>query len=84
MNQGFRTGERFKLRIVSTFNGEMTSENINPRRERGQIYPQLPEHVVALVARRETLNPLGVDLQHRAMHNQLLSSRVDTQLRKLG
>jgi len=61
VNQGFATGERFKLRVVSTFNGEMTIENINPRGERRQIYPPLPEQVVVLVAGKETLVPLGVE-----------------------
>lgn len=61
ISSGFKTGERFKLRVVSTFGGELTLENINPRGERKQIYPPKAEHVVALLAGRETFIPLGKD-----------------------
>lgn len=63
VNQGFKTGERFKLRIVSTFNGELSIENINPRNKRRQIYPPAPDQVVALEAGKTTFIPLGAD-QH--------------------
>lgn len=58
---GFRTGERFKLRVVSTFAGELTLENINPRGERRHVYPGKTDQVVALQAGRETFLPLGKD-----------------------
>lgn len=61
VSEGFRTGERFKLRVVSTFGGELTIENINPRGERRQIYPPRPDQVVALQKASETLLPLGAD-----------------------
>lgn len=61
INGGFKTGERFKLRVVSTFGGELTLENINPRGERRHIYPPNREHVVALKPGRETFLPLGKD-----------------------
>jgi hypothetical protein len=61
INAGFRTGERFKLRIVSTFAGELTLENINPRGDRRQIYPAVANQVVTLVAGKETFVPLGAD-----------------------
>jgi hypothetical protein len=61
VNQGFRTGERFKLRVVSTFGGELTIENINPRGERRQIYPARTDQVVSLQKSTETLLPLGPD-----------------------
>ena len=59
VNAGFRTGERFKLRVVSTFDGEVSIENINPRSERRQIYPPRPSDVVAVKSGQETLIPLG-------------------------
>jgi len=58
---GFKTGERFKVRVVSTFAGELTLENINPRGERTHIYPAKTDHVVALQPGRETFLPLGKD-----------------------
>jgi hypothetical protein len=61
VSQGFRTGERFKLRVVSTFGGELVIENINPRGERRQIYPPRRDEAVLLQKSSETLLPLGPD-----------------------
>ncbi len=61
LNQGFRTGERFKLHVIATFDGLMMIENINPKAERKQIYPAESGQVVAVRAGRETLIPLGDD-----------------------
>jgi hypothetical protein len=61
VSTGFKTGERFKLRVVSTFAGELTIENINPRGERKQVYPGSADYVVALQGGRETVIPLGRD-----------------------
>jgi hypothetical protein len=58
---GFRTGERFKLRVVSTFGGRLVIDNINPRGERRQIYPPESGAVVVLQAGADTLLPLGRD-----------------------
>ncbi len=61
INQGFRTGDRFKLHVIATFNGLMMIENINPKGERKQIYPAQSAQLVAIVAGKETLIPLGDD-----------------------
>jgi len=61
VSSGFRTGERFKLRVVSTFAGELTIENINPRGVRKQIYPGKADYVVGMHGGRETVIPLGKD-----------------------
>ena len=61
VNQGFKTGERFKLRIVSTFGGELSIENINPRGVRSQIYPPQANQVVVLAIGKETFVPIGGD-----------------------
>src|SRR3954463_11754533 len=58
VNEGFRTGERFKLRVLSTFGGELTIENINPRGERRQIFPPRADQVVTLLPATETLVPM--------------------------
>ncbi len=58
VNEGFRTGERFKLRVVSTFGGELSIENINPRGERRQVFPPRADQVVALLPATETLIPM--------------------------
>ncbi|HUQ74574.1 MAG TPA: hypothetical protein VM183_07595 [Burkholderiales bacterium] len=58
---GFKTGERFKLRAMSTFGGLLVIENINPRGERRQIYPGSTAEVIVLPAGADTLLPLGPD-----------------------
>ena len=59
ISRGFRTGERIKLHVIATFNGLMMIENINPKGERGQIYPAEGTKVVEIQAGKETLIPLG-------------------------
>ena len=61
VSAGFVTGERFKLRVVSTFDGELAVENINPRGERRQIYPPQGSNIVAIPAGREVILPLARD-----------------------
>jgi hypothetical protein len=61
VTDGFKTGERIKLRVVSTFGGLLVIDNINPRGEQKQIYPPRKEDVVVLQAGEETLIPLGAD-----------------------
>jgi len=56
---GFKTGERFKLRAVSTFGAHVVIENINARGERRQIYPPEGTQVVVVQAGADTLLPLG-------------------------
>lgn len=61
VGDGFMSGERFKLRIVSTFGGDLTIENINPADERRTIYPAGADQVVSLQAGKETVVPLNAD-----------------------
>jgi len=56
---GFRTGERFKVRAVSTFGGHLVIENINAKGERRQIYPPEGTSVVVIQPGEDTLVPLG-------------------------
>lgn len=58
---GFRTGERFKLRVLPTFDGLLVIDNINPRNQRRQIYPAQPNNVVSIKAGIEIMIPLGQD-----------------------
>jgi hypothetical protein len=58
---GFRTGERFKLRVMATYGGLLVIENINPRGERRQIYPGTTAQVIVLQQGGDTLLPLGSD-----------------------
>ncbi len=61
VSAGFVTGERFKLRVVSTFDGELAVENINPRGERRQIFPPRGADIVAIPAGKEVILPLARD-----------------------
>lgn len=61
LNEGFKSGERFKLRVVSTFTGDMKIENINPKGERKLIYPPDDNLRVRLEAGREALIPAEPD-----------------------
>ncbi|MGE5467095.1 MAG: DUF4384 domain-containing protein [Ignavibacteria bacterium] len=61
VTQGFATGERFKLRVLPTFDGILVIDNINPRNERRQIYPPQSDNVVAIKAGVEIVIPLDRD-----------------------
>ena len=61
LSGGFRSGERFKLRALSTFGGLLVIDNINPRGERRQIYPPERTAVVVLQPGRDALLPLASD-----------------------
>lgn len=58
---GFRTGERFKLRVLPTFDGILVIDNINPKNQRQQIYPPQARDVVAIKAGVEIVIPLDKD-----------------------
>ncbi len=60
VKDGFRSGERFKLRVVATFEGLVAIENINPKGEKKHIYPE-GNNVVGIPQGKETLIPLGED-----------------------
>jgi len=58
VNDGFRTGEKFKLRVVSTFEGLVAIDNINPKGEQKRLYPD-GANVVAIPLGQEVLLPLA-------------------------
>jgi hypothetical protein len=61
VSEGFRSGERFKLRVVSTFGGLLGIDNVNPKGQQRRLYPPKPDTAVSLVAGKETFIPLGRD-----------------------
>jgi hypothetical protein len=56
---GFRTGERFKLRVLSTFDAVVVLGNITPKGAQRQIYPAAAGQAVSIPAGKEVLLPLG-------------------------
>lgn len=61
VSAGFGTGDRFKLRVLPTFDGLLVIENITPRGERKQIYPPRTRDVVSIKGGVEIMIPLGKD-----------------------
>ena len=61
--EGFKTGDRFKLRAVSTFDAVVFVDNVNPSGVRSRVYPALGggDQVVFLKAGQQVLLPLAVD-----------------------
>ncbi len=56
---GFTTGERFKLRVLSTFDAVVVLGNITPKGAQRQIYPAAPGQAISIPAGKEILLPLG-------------------------
>jgi hypothetical protein len=61
VSAGFRTGERFRLKVLPTFDGILVIENINPAGQRKQIFPPDPGTVVAVKRGLEILVPMTQD-----------------------
>ena len=58
VNQGFRSGQRFRIRVVSTFDGLLAIDNINPSGVQRRVYPAKTSQVVSIKAGEEVLLPL--------------------------
>lgn len=56
---GFRTGDRIKLKVLPTFDGLLSIDNINPQGVRRQIYPPKASQAVSVKAGSEIFVPLG-------------------------
>lgn len=59
VTDGFRTGERFKIRVLPTFDGMLVINNVNPKGIDKQIYPGQEDKVVSIKAGIEIMVPLG-------------------------
>lgn len=61
VRDGFRTGERFKVRVISTFDALVAIGNVNPSGKERQIYPPQPNTVISVKAGTEVVLPLVAD-----------------------
>lgn len=61
LSAGFSTGERFRLKVLPTFDGMLVIENVNPRGERRQIFPPDPATVVSVKRGLEVFVPMRED-----------------------
>lgn len=61
VKQGFRTGERFKVRVITTYDALVAIGNINPSGKERQIYPPGADTVISIKAGTEIVLPLVAD-----------------------
>lgn len=61
VSAGFRTGEKFRIRIGATFGGELALDNINPHGERSRLYPADTGQVVRIKPGVPVILPLEKD-----------------------
>lgn len=61
MQASFRSGERIKLKVISSFDAWFVIENISPTGARQQVYPRDASQAVLLRAGNEILVPLVED-----------------------
>ena len=61
VREGFRTGERFKVRVISTFDALVAIGNINPSGKEKQIYPPAKDTIISVKAGTEIVLPLVAD-----------------------
>lgn len=59
VKDGFRIGDRFKVRVVSTFQGLLVFDDVTPRGKRHQLYPAEAGKAVEIPAGSEVLLPLA-------------------------
>jgi len=61
VSAGFKSGEKFRIRMGATFDGELSLDNINPQAERNRLYPANAEQVVKIKAGVPVILPLDKD-----------------------
>lgn len=61
LSAGFVSGEKFRIRIGSTFEGELALDNIDPRGQRMRLYPASRDQVVSIKSGVPVILPLEPD-----------------------
>lgn len=61
VSAGFKSGEKFRIRIGATFDGELSLDNINPQGVRSRLYPALAEQIVKIKSGMPVILPLDRD-----------------------
>jgi hypothetical protein len=61
ISAGFKSGEKFRIRIGATFDGELSLDNINPQGERSRLYPAQAEQIVKIKSGMPVILPLDKD-----------------------
>lgn len=61
ISAGFKSGEKFRIRIGATFDGELSLDNINPQGERSRLYPADTGQIVKIKTGAPAILPLDKD-----------------------
>lgn len=61
ISEGFKSGEKFRLRLGATFDGELSLDNINPQGKRSRLYPANTEQIVKIKNSTPVILPLDKD-----------------------
>lgn len=61
ISAGFMSGEKFRIRIGATFEGDLTLDNIDPQGGRKRLYPASAEQVVRIKSGTPVILPLEPD-----------------------
>lgn len=61
ISAGFKSGEKFRIRIGATFEGDLSLDNINPQGERSRLYPANAELIVKMKSGMPVILPLDKD-----------------------
>jgi len=61
ISEGFKSGEKFRLRLGATFDGELSVDNIDPQGKRGRLYPPDDSQVVKIRSAVPVILPLDKD-----------------------
>jgi hypothetical protein len=61
LSEGFKSGEKFRIRIGATFEGDLSFDNINPQGERSRLYPANAEQIVKIKRGTPVILPLEKD-----------------------
>jgi hypothetical protein len=61
VSEGFKSGEKFRLRLGATFDGELSVDNINPAGKRDRLYPVDTGQVIKIRKAMPVILPLDKD-----------------------
>lgn len=61
LSAGFTSGEKFRIRVGSTFDAELSIDNIDPHHERSHLYPARSDQVVKVKSGVSAILPLEQD-----------------------
>ena len=58
ISKGFKSGEKFRIRVGATFAGELSFDNIDPQGKRSRLYPAHAEQIVKIKSGTPVILPL--------------------------